>query len=439
MMVFRVEEGLCFWPEELVSAVTPAFPDRMRVVTSDGTVGYCPSGRKPFVRDRLDAAGFYHADVELAETPAYAPEPYWGLEACDQGLRWHGDEGPVVCDLPLAQAAKGMCPFARGWYFHPRRLRLLSEDELVLDQGTRFRLTEVWRPRVWEFMGISASDLQPDSLTRVFLREYPFDIVRASEATLRQYFSSAAALIVNIIWQALLYRRLGQEMYYGKTHRGFWYNPLHATLERGGFLDHRLSKEAAERLYHDLLARMVDDDRLFQFGDLGFEDVFGSEREIGSRPDVILMIEKKDLSPTGIRAARNFGLSWIVTGGVSRIVVAEFFAAALRAVYRGSVRILVYGDFDPGGRVAGHSLVDHLARFAVECPAGPEFLVDPSAFSEEELELFSRPLSVADGRVEEFVAETGGIHGQARGVHADWLTPPDRLIELLAARLDSGV
>lgn len=61
--------------------------------------------------------------------------------------------------------------------------------------------------------------------------------------------------------------------------------------------------------------------------------------------------------------------------------------------------------------------------------------MEPSAFSEEELGLFSRPLTAADGRVDEFVAETGGIHGQARGIHADWLRPVERLIALVGAAL----
>lgn len=142
-----------------------------------------------------------------------------------------------------------------------------------------------------------------------------------------------------------------------------------------------------------------------------------STRTLG--PDIILLIEKKDLSSLGIKAARHFGISRIITAGVSRIAPAEFFCAALRAVYSGPVRILVYGDFDPGGRVVGTALTDHFARFGVPCPRGPEFLITPDLFSSEEIGLFSRPLTQADGRVDDFVAETGGIQGQPRGIHAD--------------------
>ena len=128
----------------------------------------------------------------------------------------------------------------------------------------------------------------------------------------------------------------------------------------------------------------------------------------------------------------------MITGGVSRLVAAEFYCAALRAVYAGDVRVMVYGDFDPGGRVSGSALVEHIGRFGVNCPGGPEFLVVPPIFTPEELDLFSRPLTAEDGRVDDFVAETGGIDGKPRGIHADWLRPVERLVAVVGAALESG-
>jgi len=45
-------------------------------------------------------------------------------------------------------------------------------------------------------------------------------------------------------------------------------------------------------------------------------------------------------------------------------------------------------------------VVAHISRFEVDCPAGAEFLIEASIFSEEELELFSHPLSKDDERVQ---------------------------------------
>lgn len=51
--------------------------------------------------------------------------------------------------------------------------------------------------------------------------------------------------------------------------------------------------------------------------------------------------------------------------------------------------------------------------------------------------LHARPLSPSNDRVDEWLAETGGIHGQPRGIHSDWLQPPERLLPLIAARLEA--
>ena len=61
----------------------------------------------------------------------------------------------------------------------------------------------------------------------------------------------------------------------------------------------------------------------------------------------------------------------------------------------------------------------------------------PPVFTQEELDLFSRPLTAEDGRVDDFVAETGGIDGKARGIHADWLRPLERLMAVVGAALEA--
>jgi hypothetical protein len=439
MIFFQDEQGLVCLPIELIASVVPAFPDRRRVVTGDGTVGYLPdsgecrlNGR--FLAQGQDPAGFAQPAAEPLQ--AYQPEPYWGLQTTPAGRLLHGDGAPV----PHAhENLQEFLPYSPDWSFHPRCLRRLERDDraliLLLENGRRLRVTPAWISPLLDALGLPSLQLLPESLTRVFLREFPFEIATAPEEVLRRHFPTAASLIANVLWQTLEYRRLGTGGKYGETHRGFWYRPLVATLERAGLVEHR-SKKGVERLYNDLLTRMVDDDRLFCYRDLGFIDDFERDREIGARhPNVILLIEKSDLAETGKAAARHSGITWIITGGISRLVSTEFFVYALQAQYRGEVRVLVFGDFDPGGRLAGFSHVEHLARFGIPCPAGPEFLITPAVFTSEELRLFSRPLSASDGRVDDFVAATGGIGGEARGIHADWLQPPQRLLQVVEARL----
>lgn len=419
MIFFEDDHGLACLPEELIASIVPAFPNRSRVVTAEGTVGYLPGQQEcrvngRFLQDGLDTAGFAHPPAE--SLPPYQPEEFWGLERTAQSIFLHGAGDPIP---GTGQDLRHFCAYAPKWFFHPRCLRRIEKDGraliLLLENGRRLRVTPAWTGKVLAFLGLPSLQLLPESLTRVFLREFPFEIASASKEVLQRHFRNAADLIANMIWQALEYRRLGSGIKYGETHRGFWYRPLLATLERAGLIPHRSHKTGAELLYNDLLTRMVGEDRLFCYRDLGFSDAFQRDREIGTRrPGVILLIEKEDLADTGMAAARHFGLTWMVTGGISRMVSAEFFVYALQAVFTGPVRVLVFGDFDPGGRLAGQSYVQHLRRFGTNCPAGPEYLITPDVFTSEELRLFSRPLSASDGRVDEFLAETGGIAGEPR-------------------------
>lgn len=301
-------------------------------------------------------------------------------------------------------------------------------------------MTPKWAPGLLQDLNLSELSVQPESLTRIFLREYPFEIAFASADTLKRHFPTVRALIANLIWQALYYHQMGVKKGYGKAHHAFWYKPLHATLERADLIDHRLTKEATETLFQIILARMVDEDRLFDFRQLGFSDEHVRQREIGAKyPQVILLIEKNTVAEGGIEVARHFGISWVVSGGVSRLVAVEFFCAALRRIYQGPVIVLVLGDFDPGGWLNGRIFLEHLARYGTPLTSGPHYLVRPELYTQEELDLFSRPLSSKDGRVEEWLAESGGINGQPRGIHADWLQPPERLHPSIEAILSQNV
>lgn len=375
MILFQDHLGLCCYPAELIASITPAFPSRLRVETADGTVGYC-------------------SDV-------------------------------------VERAQSGFCAYSAGKRFEARSVRRVDFERglplLTLDSGEQVKATAKFAPGVRSFLGLDSYVAQPESLTRVFLREYPFEIARASAQVLRQSFSSARHLIANLIWQALEYYRQGLEMGYGKSHRGFLYKPVKATVERAD-----LNSDEVDRVYERQLAQMIDQDALFGYRDLAFQDSHSHLREIGVRhPEIILVIEKECVSEAGIAAARELGLSWIVTGGVARLLAVEFFCEALHKVYRGPVTVIDLGDFDPGGWVSGRTFVDHLARYHTPCPLGAQFLVRPELFTAEELELYSRALSIKNERIDGWLEESGGIAGQARGIHCDWLYPPERVVRAI--------
>ena len=379
MIFFESPEGLCCRPRSEIARITPAFPDRFRLDCLDGCVGYC-----------------------------YDP----------------ADRGPL-----------GLCRYSDDQSFDPELLRRIENAgnklRLTLVTGETLIVAPRWVLAVQSGLGLHHYKPQPECLTRYFLREYPYEIVRASAEVLKREFPTARRLIANVIWQTLERIRQGLGGY-GKSYSGYFYQPLFALLERAGWINEKFDKAAAQELFQRILGRMVGDDQLLNYHDLGFQDEFTHLREFGNRdPHVILAIEKESLSEAGIQAARHCGLSWIVTGGVSRLVAVEFFLAALGHVYQGEVTVINLGDFDPGGWLNGRSFVKHLARYGTRCASGPHYLNRPELYTQEELDLFSRPLSSKDGQVEAWLAESGGIHGQPRGIHADWLQPPERVQQAL--------
>ena len=455
MLIFEDDQSLCLWPEELIASLTPAYPQRLRVVTHDGTVGYLPGDFPPGpwqplgpsrvhpnwlrpVQDLLqDPAALSFPFASLSPRPPWQTPPYWGCESSPSGLLWRGDNDHTA---PCPHLPDGWLPVNQRLRLNPQRVRrLLVQDhgvlQLLLDNGQKITVAQKSEAPLLLQLGLShARHLQPHqpALFRPFLREYPFQIARAPAQVLRTHFSDARQLISQVLWQALSYHQLGIEAGYNKSHRGFWYNPLEATVARAG-----LCPETSELLYAQIVGKWVGTDRLFTYQNIGFKDVYANLREIGSlRPDIILFIEKDSLAEAGIQAARSLGLSWLISGGISHLGNCEYFCDALRLLYQGPVTVIVYGDFDPGGHVAGHAFARHLERYQTPCPAGPHFLILPQLFTAEEIELFARPLSAKNDRVDGWLDETGGINGQPLGIHADWLVPADRVLNALKALMD---
>ena len=146
-------------------------------------------------------------------------------------------------------------------------------------------------------------------------------------------------------------------------------------------------------------------------------------------------MEKSNLARFSRQQAQRLGISLFVSGGVSGLMAAEFFAKDLRRVYTGPVFVIALVDWDPGGATTAHSLVAQLARYDYPPRANPAFLLRPELFTPQEIELFSRALHATDpreaGRIANWVKTTGGIHGQARGIRADCLHPLERLLPQL--------
>lgn len=215
MVYYEDAQGLSCRPAQLIAAITPAFPNRFRIVTADAAVGYA-------------------YDYKIRTRP-------------------------------------GMCQCGKDEWMNPTQLRRLDSRDgaLLLTQqsGRKLRVSPKWVPAVKQFLGLDDYKPQPESLTRIFLREYPFEIATAEAEILRKNFNSPEQLIANLIWQALDYRRIGLVKDYGKSEQHFLANPICLTLKRLNWLE---DESAVGNQYREILHRMVDEDKLFPRSKLGF-------------------------------------------------------------------------------------------------------------------------------------------------------------------------
>jgi len=454
MVVFQDAQGLVFYPACQIASLTPTFPGRWRVVACDGTVGYCwglPEG--PWVRlgesrvapqfltlEGMDAGGWGHGACALEPVtfePAAGDESIWAWRKGE----WLTDQGPVAADLSEEEVLRlhpDMRLARRGFCFNVRRLRRLlrapgSDVVLVFDNGERQRVRFEGLDVLRSALGLEdLFCLGNPALWTYGLRDFPFELNACDGDRLRALFPDLRELIGNFLWQAIAYRRQGLDLEYGSQIRGYWYFPLCPAVFRAGFVTRR-DKEQARLIYEEMLGKLIGEERLFDYSDLGFEEEEVHFRHYGSLP-VVLMVEKKSLVKR-VEVLLDLGVCALCTGGTPRLISSEYFAKGLLRVHSGPIVVIAYVDYDPGGWWAARTLVSQLRRFGVECELEPRYLVEPGRFTPEELGLYAMPLDEDDPRADGWFAETGGIGGERRVIYANSLRPAERvraaLVEML--------
>lgn len=471
-LALQDELGLVFWPCREVASLTPERA-RWRAVHASGAVAHRPTpppaGEWVPLGDSLvsprwmraagggwiDPAGFaYHGQLpvgaeEVEESPVEGlpclPHQVQWLEGVAGMATWHTDLGSFEAGMYASQAAAlhpHLVPAGRGAYVNRQRLRrILNERKrfrLVLDNG--FSRTISYGPHLAlaEALGLpQLYQLEPcqEGLYREGLRCYPYDLLSAPEEPLRRDFPLARRLIANCLWQTVEQFTHGVPKEYNEEYRGYWYE-LKLTLFRAGFLTraqlHRADNGLLWKLYQEVVGTLVGADRLFTFSELGFTDPRPDLRHIGtSRPHILLVAEKASLKSYVTRATREVGCSSLVLGGLPSLLSSEFCARALREA--GVERVVVWAlvDYDPFGWIAARALAEQLQRFGLTC-LEVRFLMDASCFSAEELRDLSLPIASNNpqvaGKVRAWVAETGGVLGEARGIAADLWRPFERLL-----------
>lgn len=473
-LVAETTEGLVFFRLDEVAAVTPTAPNRWRIVDKSGLVGYRPDRPEgpwgqlgpSWVRPELlrkepgqwiDPGDFCHVGEPTAVPDTVIPpaDDVVTLERRAQAAvwrHWDGRETPSGCSIEAARGQHGaLVRLTSDCYVNRHNLLAIGRQyHLKLAGGltrnpgsshnARKLAAELGLANLWSLD-------EREELFHYNFRDYPYEIAAAPAARLRLEFSRAIELTSAVVWQHFSYRALGKDLGYGDSFRGFFYMPLQPALYRAGFLSRaqmraplgRQALVSKDRLYldfGDLIWKCVYRYRLFTYQEFGFKDPRPHKRFIGStRPGLILVVEKGDqVEEHAVRLHHELGLSVIILGGSPKLIDIEYFARALRQVYTGQVRVLAYVDHDWSGARIGPACVRQLAFYGFVCRQ-LQTLVTPACFSPEELVLYSHPVtshSVGEATlVANWLAQGGGINGQARGISANWLFPYERVRQRL--------
>ncbi len=484
-IVCEDEGGLVFYRPNEIASVVMEMPQRCRVVSRDGNVSYrtdWPEGDWARVGEvrvnpealvqlekRLwsDPAGFVHVGplenpVELAIPDPIATSIGVPLQSV-LGIRrtsakscvWITDQGetPQANSADsAAQAHSELVLVQEGVYVNRHRLRRLLAQansqvvDVIMDDGRIILTTERGvAQRLAVRLGLtSAVRLEPPvpGLDNHFLRDWPFELATASAELLRRHFDSARKLILHTIYQAFRYRMLGIKKRYGKTHRGFWYRPIHSALYRAGFLSsrrvrwieiHELSRspdDAICQLYYRILEEMVGERKFLTYEELGFKEVKVGARRLGrKRPEVLLVAEKESISDYGLAVHRNLGISYVDTGGTPKLIASEWLARRWLEAGIGEVEIVAFVDLDPDGWMIIDALIQQLARFGLKVRKPPVFVITGEQLSAEEIELLTRPCENPESpKVQKWLARGGGIGGRPWRFYANHFEPLERVL-----------
>ena len=484
-IVCEDEGGLVFYRPHEVASLVMEMPRRCRVVSIDGNVSFrCdwPAGDWSRLGEARvnpqalvglgksmwsDPAGFVLVGTPEGQGPQVKPLlaltstgiPLAKVLAIrssgSRNCEWVTDEGEFTQEVGAEAAARAhpeLVLVQEGLYVNRVRLRRLraqpksDEVDVILDDGQVLHtIVRSTAQKLAERLGLSkAIRLEPPvpGLGGDFLRDWPFELATASGELLRRHFDSARKLIAHQIYQAFRYHMLGIKRRYGRTHRGFWYRPMHATLLRAGFLNGRrvrwvepneLARSTDDQLcqrYYSILEGLVGTRELITFQGLGFKELKSGTRRRGKkRPDILLVAEKESISDYGLAVHRKLGISYVETGGYPKLIASEFLAKRWLEAGLAEVEVVAFVDLDPDGWALIEALTHQLARFGLRLRKPPVFVIVGDCLSAEEIETLTLPCDHPESdKVQGWMARGGGIHGRPRRFYANHFEPLARVL-----------
>ncbi len=245
--------------------------------------------------------------------------------------------------------------------------------------------------------------------------------------------------IYTFIWQCWLMTKVHELPPMMGNLRTFWYKELRILFIKHNLLDkdegppvraRYRSGNAREDYILDRMSKIFDQFVLrafFRFqGEFKFQDPRESFRIIGRKnPRFIFFTEKEGLFWFCENVAKKLGITAIASHGEPGLLTMEYFADELKKRKVKNILLACLTDHDPWGYNIAEGFKEKLEEtvfgFSVKFTNLSKNIYDiyePAVVEEKKRDL-SKVSAKKQKQVKAWVEETGGINGEAYGIHAD--------------------
>lgn len=195
---------------------------------------------------------------------------------------------------------------------------------------------------------------------------------------------NVSALVRNILWQTHERIQVGEREPFNELIRTFWYTHIKPTLTRAD----ALSDEADQaNEVSDELVRLVVEEELFDYADIGFRDENEANRTVRANANVILFSEKVGHAAFLEEMGNKFQISTIAFGGQPGALTTEYFVTDIKQTgvdLRRSFFLFSIVDYDTSGWIIRDSFIDNLNKFGIHNIHTVD-LVNPDILTPEEI------------------------------------------------------
>ena len=205
-----------------------------------------------------------------------------------------------------------------------------------------------------------------------------------------------------------------------------WVRPVYAKLPAG-----KLTRSKTDVYFMMLqqLSDMVQEHKLFRYGDFDFTDENWENRRIGqSRPHVVVFAEKRGWMRFLKRLHLKLGVTVQALGGLPSALTTEYLLRDVSmAVDRDdgiiattqALHLVGIVDWDPAGAIAARSFRRQLVGYGANV-VSMETVVHPRHYSAEDLSIFSFPLPRGQKtKNARWLEATGGVEGKLLGLESE--------------------